>query len=434
MKTINKVLFAAVLIGLLQSAIAAPWVYRGSLSDGGKEANGQYDLRVTVLDANGAVLAQAVTLNNVSVQKGIFTTHVDFGVDVASFPGAKIKTEVQQGGSGFVQLGDAKTVAAPNGGDGQCWSVTGNTTTSPTSTFPILGTIDASSDDKVFLQVRGENKLLMRASGGVETANSDAFGLNSMALGSSVANGAGSFTVGSGRTSAPATNSFVYSSTASATLPGAFSNAPNEFLVRADGGIGFNFFPNDTSASVTIGLRPGSTNTRMVLRNDVLGESIISFVNGPLASEFGDIGFRYSNGGFFINAQTLDATANRLEIFANGSAAVVTNGGSFQNASSRAFKEGFQTVNPAEILAKVVSLPLTTWTYKGSDEGIHMGPIAEDFKEIFNLSGNGKGISTVDANGVALAAIQGLNNKLQASEQQNAALKARLDALEARLK
>jgi hypothetical protein len=43
---------------------------------------------------------------------------------------------------------------------------------------------------------------------------------------------------------------------------------------------------------------------------------------------------------------------------------------------------------------------------------------------------DGKSISTVDANGVALAAIQGLNQKLEA---ENAGLRSRLDELAARL-
>ncbi len=56
--------------------------------------------------------------------------------------------------------------------------------------------------------------------------------------------------------------------------------------------------------------------------------------------------------------------------------------------------------------------------------------MAEDFKQIFGLGGDGKSISTVDADGIALAAIQGLNQKL---ESENAALKSALDAVEARL-
>jgi trimeric autotransporter adhesin len=375
---------------------------------------------------------QPVTLNGVKVQKGMFQTNVDFGVDVASFPGAKIKTEVQQGGSGFVQLGDAKAVAAPEGGPGQCWGVDGNTTLSGTR---IVGVNDAVAGDVTLLR-SGSSRLFVRASGGIEQDSSSVSALSAAAFNASSAAGSNSFTVGLGRTLAGASSSFVYSSTSS-TLPGAVSGVPDEFLVRADGGVGLNYFPQDSGASVTIGPRGTSPNTRLVMRNPTSGEAVISFLTGAgnTFNEFGDIGFRHSNGGFFMNAFTLDSGANRLEVFGgSGGVAVVTNGGAFQNASSRAIKEGFQAVNALDVLRKVMTLPMTTWTYKGSEEGTHMGPIAEDFKEIFNLSGDGKGISTVDANGVAIAAIQGLNIKLEASEQENAALKARLDALEARMK
>ena len=58
--------------------------------------------------------------------------------------------------------------------------------------------------------------------------------------------------------------------------------------------------------------------------------------------------------------------------------------------------------------------------------GTHLGPMAEDFKAAFDLAGDGKSIATVDADGVALAAIQGLNQKLEA---ENAALREELKAL-----
>ena len=58
----------------------------------------------------------------------------------------------------------------------------------------------------------------------------------------------------------------------------------------------------------------------------------------------------------------------------------------------------------------------------------HVGPMAQDFQEAFGLNGgDDKHISVVDESGVALAAIQGLNQKL---ETENAALKARLEKLE----
>ena len=43
-----------------------------------------------------------------------------------------------------------------------------------------------------------------------------------------------------------------------------------------------------------------------------------------------------------------------------------------------------------------------------------MGPMAQDFREAFGLGTDDKTITQVDANGVTLAAIQGLNAKLEA--------------------
>ncbi len=60
--------------------------------------------------------------------------------------------------------------------------------------------------------------------------------------------------------------------------------------------------------------------------------------------------------------------------------------------------------------------------------------MAQDFKAAFGLGETDKGICTVDADGVALAAIQGLNQKLteelKRRDAENAELNQRLTALE----
>jgi len=43
----------------------------------------------------------------------------------------------------------------------------------------------------------------------------------------------------------------------------------------------------------------------------------------------------------------------------------------------------------------------------------HLGPTAQDFHAAFGLGESERTIATVDADGVALAAIQGLNQKLE---------------------
>jgi hypothetical protein len=86
----------------------------------------------------------------------------------------------------------------------------------------------------------------------------------------------------------------------------------------------------------------------------------------------------------------------------------------------------------------VADLPIATWNYTGQDPSIrHIGPTAQDFHTAFGLGEDNQHISTVDADGVSLAAIQGLYQLVQAQDaqlrdqqQHIAALEARLAALE----
>ena len=78
----------------------------------------------------------------------------------------------------------------------------------------------------------------------------------------------------------------------------------------------------------------------------------------------------------------------------------------------------------------MVELPLTTWNYKADTGTRHLGPMAQDFFAAFGIGPDDQHIATVDADGVALAAIQGLHQKLEETRAENAALKARLERLE----
>lgn len=64
----------------------------------------------------------------------------------------------------------------------------------------------------------------------------------------------------------------------------------------------------------------------------------------------------------------------------------------------------------------------------------HIGPTAQDFHAVFEVNGDDNiHISSVDAQGVALAAIQGLNEKNEKLKAENAQLHTNLVNLEARL-
>ena len=103
---------------------------------------------------------------------------------------------------------------------------------------------------------------------------------------------------------------------------------------------------------------------------------------------------------------------------------------SWINASDRNAKENFKPVASRTVLAKVAAMPISRWSYKHSDGSTHLGPVAQDFHAAFDLGVDDTSIATVDADGVALAAIQGLNEVVQEKDAEIQALKQRLERLE----
>jgi hypothetical protein len=107
----------------------------------------------------------------------------------------------------------------------------------------------------------------------------------------------------------------------------------------------------------------------------------------------------------------------------------------FNAFSDRAGKTSIESVNAKSILAKVAAMPVTSWVYKhdGSDAPRHIGPMAQDFAQAFKLGTGDKTISTVDADGVAFAAIKGLNQLLKEKDAQIAKLEREMNAIKKKL-
>ena len=105
--------------------------------------------------------------------------------------------------------------------------------------------------------------------------------------------------------------------------------------------------------------------------------------------------------------------------------------GSWSVLSDRNVKHQVEPVDAEAVLEKVSSLPLSSWSYKAQDPSVrHIGPMAQDFHAAFGVGEDNRRISAVDADGVALAAIQGLNQKLEEVVRDKA---AKITELEARL-
>lgn len=86
--------------------------------------------------------------------------------------------------------------------------------------------------------------------------------------------------------------------------------------------------------------------------------------------------------------------------------------GSWTNGSDRNSKDNIRTVDGERLLVALSAIPVSTWNYKAQDPSIrHIGPMSQDFYDAFGVGEDDKFISSVDADGVALAAIQALNEK-----------------------
>jgi len=127
----------------------------------------------------------------------------------------------------------------------------------------------------------------------------------------------------------------------------------------------------------------------------------------------------YAGGTFTVS------TANEFAARATGGVYFYTNtaltAGSYlaagsstwANVSDREAKRNFSAVDGTQVLDKLASMPISTWSYKSEKDTIrHMGPMAQDMHAAFGLGDSDKSITTIDGDGVALAAIQGLNKKL----------------------
>jgi len=134
------------------------------------------------------------------------------------------------------------------------------------------------------------------------------------------------------------------------------------------------------------------------------------------------------------NSMTFRASGG-VRFFSNTNATagvfLAPGGTSWAAISDRNAKKNFAAVDVRAILEKLAALPVQRWNYVWEDDTAvpHLGPMAQDFKGAFFPGRDDKSITTQEADGVALAAIQGLNQKVEAKTRE---LGARSEELEAR--
>jgi hypothetical protein len=105
--------------------------------------------------------------------------------------------------------------------------------------------------------------------------------------------------------------------------------------------------------------------------------------------------------------------------------------GTWASLSDRTMKTRIVPLDDATILRKVAALPVSEWSYT-SERGVrHVGPMAQDFYAAFGVGEDDLHITSIDEDGVALAAIKALHAENARLHDENAALRARVGAVEA---
>lgn len=446
----RTILCTALLIAAT-SVSASPWTYRGTLNDGGKPAEGKYDLRLTLVDANQSLLGQTVMIYGADVVKGRFQTEVDFGVDLTTIPDVMLQTEIAQGQSGFFVVGSPKAI---NGGAAECWDVDGNTATSDYT----LGITDSV---RPILAITNNNSFLyLRGTGGIEQNLSQADGASAAAFNDSRASGPFSFAAGKGQTAPTHAYSFVFADNTPATFT---TSAQNQFAVRADGGFLVNTTSGQIDQDIVFKSKPvsGSADLDMILRPRT--GSATRFVvfdnNADLLIEPGAGGKTEIRSRLGLSRV---AAANQLEVEGNASKSTA---GSWLANSDRRIKTDIRPISGA--LGIISRINPVTFAYSDAYRAVHpeaaigdgryYNVIAQEFQNVFPNAVKGSGeylpgldrtktneilqVDTYPALITTIAAVQELNAHDDLVEQdltglraENATLKARLDALEARLK
>ncbi|MCA9424891.1 MAG: tail fiber domain-containing protein, partial [Candidatus Omnitrophica bacterium] len=202
-----------------------------------------------------------------------------------------------------------------------------------------------------------------------------------------------------------------------ATVGGGFLNVANGLNSTIPGGTG-NL--TEGIGGFAAGTQAKSKHTGAFVMTDSLPFDFSSITDNELAVRFvGGVRFvtAVDGSGNPTNGVELTAGANSWAPLSFG--------------SDRNIKEKFEDVDTKEILERLTTVRVEKWQYKSSGEATpHIGPMAQDFYAAFEVGDSDKRISPVDANGVALAAIQGLHKMVKEKDQKIESLEKRIEKLE----
>jgi hypothetical protein len=219
-------------------------------------------------------------------------------------------------------------------------------------------------------------------------------------------------------------NNIIRNASTYSTIAGGWNNSTgtNALYATIGGGIGNFIQTNAQNATVGGGINNSCLANGATVPggyNNIAG--FTSFAAGTQARATNDASFVWADN----QGTPFSSTANNQVSFrclggvrfTSGSGAVnqtvswAPGSGSWSFSSDRALKEQFETVDSRAVLEKVASLPISEWNYKGYAQR-HIGVMAQDFHAAFPLNESTTTLNDADLHGVTLAAIQGLNQKI----------------------
>ncbi len=230
------------------------------------------------------------------------------------------------------------------------------------------------------------------------------------------------------------------------TVGGGLRNTAWEYYATVAGGV-------DNTAIGTYATVGGGANNRASQPGATVPGGSSNTASGEYSFAAGRLAIAGHDGSFVWGdsqgVDKLSSVDDQFNVYASGGARFFTNasattgvllapgGGSWSSVSDREAKENFEPVDGREVLELVAGMPIWSWNYKAQGASVrHMGPVAQDFHAAFELGVNERLIDTIDPDGVALAAIQGLKDLLDEKDAELAELRervARLEGVEARL-
>jgi len=476
------------------AVMGTAFTYQGQLRKSGAPVNATCDFQFSLFDAasGGAQIGATQTKSGVSVSNGLFTIpDLDFGSGAFNGEARWLAIAVQcPGDSGYTALSPRQALTPAPYALALPGLWTRQNVTSPNLvggyhgnqvTNGVVAATIGGGGDSVFLNRVTDNYSTVGGGAANQAGNNAGTvvdapfatvggGKNNIASGDSTTVGGGQNNVASG---SYATVSGGYSNTVTAdsstvgggafhtvtgtraTVGGGWQNTASGAYATVGGGglnnasgsdatVGGGYSNTVSGSYATVG--GGHSNTASGSRSTVGGGNSntaagdYSFVVGRRAKNTNT-----THDGVFLFADSTNAdfnssTANEFAARANGGVRFVsssgtcsTTGGAWSCTSDRNAKMNFAAVDGREVLSKVAALPIQTWSFKDNAAVRHIGPMAQDFYAAFGLGDGDKTISTIDLDGVALAAIQALHQENKALRAENAALKAEVVALGARL-